>query len=71
MASVWMEATKKKLPNEDLRKGDVLLKESGGSGWSMMVHSVLAAAVRCAEILYTANSDFLVEEVALDFHKTK
>ena len=52
MVRVWMEpsATKKELPNKDLRKGDVLLKESGGSGWSKMVHSVLAAAVRCAEI---------------------
>eukprot|EP00731_Ephydatia_muelleri_P003208 Em0001g3208a len=39
----WSQATKKKLPNEDLRKGDVLLKESGGSGWSTMVQSVLAA----------------------------
>ena len=57
----WIEATKKKLPNEDLRKGDVLLKESGGSGWSTMVQSVHAAAVRCAEILYPANSDSLLE----------
>eukprot|EP00731_Ephydatia_muelleri_P032085 Em0023g592a len=60
----WSQATKKKLPNEDLRKGDVLLKESGGSGWSTMVQSVLAAVVRCAEILYPANSDSLLEEVA-------
>ena len=60
----WSQATKNKLPNEDLRKGDVLLKESGGSGWSTMVQSVLAAVVRCAEILYPANSDSLLEEVA-------
>ena len=60
----WSQATKKKLPNEDLRKGDVLLKESGGSGWSTMVQSVLAAVVRCAKILYPANSDSLLEEVA-------
>eukprot|EP00731_Ephydatia_muelleri_P007924 Em0004g262a len=60
----WSQATKKKLPNEDLRKGDVLLKESGDSGWSTMVQSFLAAVVRCAEILYPANSDSLLEEVA-------
>ena len=42
----------------------MLLKESGGSGWSTMVQSVLAAVVRCAEILYPANSDSLLEEVA-------
>ena len=60
----WSQATKKKLPNEDMRKGVVLLKESGGSGWSTMVQSVLAAVVRCAEILYPANSDSLLEEVA-------
>ena len=60
----WSQATKKKLPNKDLRKGDVLLKELGGSGWSTMVQSILAAVVRCAEILYPANSDSLLEEVA-------
>ena len=60
----WSQATKKKLPNEDLRKGDVLLKESGCSGWSTMVQSVLAAVVRCAEFLYPANSNSLLEEVA-------
>ena len=39
----------------------MLLKESGGSGWSTMVQSVLAAVVRCAEILYPANSDSLLD----------
>ena len=42
----------------------MLSKESGGSGWSTMVHSVFAAVVRCAEISYPTNSDSLLEEVA-------
>ena len=65
----WSQATKKKLPNDDLRKGDVLLKESGGSGWSTMVQSVLAAVARCAEKLYPANSDS--KKLPPDFHKAQ
>ena len=58
------QTTKRKLSNKDLRKGNVLLKESGGSGWSTMVQSILTAVVRCAEILYPANSDSLLEVAA-------
>ena len=37
----WSQATKMKLPNEDLRTGDVLLIESGGTGWSAIIQSIL------------------------------
>ena len=60
----WSEATKKKLPSERSRVSDETLKETGGSGWSTMVQSVLSAATRTAEILYPANSHSLLLEVA-------
>ena len=47
----------KKLPNERSRLAGESLKEAGGSGWSTIVHAVLAAATRTAEILYPALKD--------------
>ena len=68
----WSEATKKKLPSERSRVSDETLQETGGSGWSTMVQSVLSAATRTAEILYPANSHSLLLEVAsIDSQKVR
>ena len=61
----WSEAMKKKLPNVKSRISDESPTEAGGSGWSTMVQSVLAAATRTAEILYPATlHSLLLLEIA-------
>ena len=61
------QARKNKLPSEYSRMNDTSLKTHDGSrtGWNTMVHSVYSAAVRFAEILYPANRDSLLEDVAI------
>ena len=60
----WNRGTRKSLPGEGKRKTNTTLREEGSPGWSSMVQTVLSAAVQLSELVYSASSMALLEDVA-------